>query len=307
MAKSSSNGHKTTARNSAQAGSSALPCDPKGTLVIIGGRESKEGHRPILEDLARRVGSGKLVVSTIASEEPEEQWREYSRVFGELGVKRIEQLDGRRREDLLSESMVELLDGAAVIFFAGGDQLKIASKFGGTPLCNEMRELYRRGATIAGTSSGASVMSDVMMVAGEGDQSHDIDGTLRLAPGLGLLPGVIIDQHFAQRGRMGRLIAAVAQNPRCLGIGIDEDTSVVFEQSQMFRVEGSGAVYVVDGRALTFTNAAEDQQGTLSAFGMTVHVLSNHDRFALPTRTPESAPPEKAAPQEKSKEQPEHK
>ena len=294
MAKSNSrpktHGQTSNGRNGSQPPVHAPGCEPKGTLIVIGGRERKEGHRPILADLAGRVGSGKLMVVTLASEEPEDQWKEYSRVFTELGIKKIEQLDGRRREDLLAGDMEHRLDGVSVIFFAGGDQLKIASKFGGTPICSRMRDLYRQGITVAGTSSGASVMSDVMLVSGEGDQSQDAEGSLRLAPGLGLLPGVVIDQHFAERGRMGRLIAAVAQNPRCLGIGIDEDTAAIFNGSSSFQLLGSGSIYVVDGRNLTFTNVAEDEQGKISVFGMTVHVLSSRDSFDLNTRTPVNIP-----------------
>jgi cyanophycinase len=264
----------------------ATPCNPKGKLVVIGGREQKEGHRPILELLAKRVGSGKLVVATLASEEPESQWQEYERSFRELGVKHIEQLDVRRREELLTDPRLALLDDARVLFFAGGDQMKITTRFGGTPLCDRMRELYQQGATIAGTSSGASVMPEVMMAAGEGDASLDVRGTLRLAPGLGLVAGIIIDQHFAERGRIGRLLGAVAQNPRLLGVGIDEDTGFVLEGHEEGSVVGSGAVYIIDGREVTYSNVAQDEKQTMSAFGMKVHVLSSGDKFNLINRTP---------------------
>ena len=137
----------------------STPVQPRGSLLIIGGNENKEGHRPILEELARRVGSGKLVIATMATEQPEEQWTEYRAVFKELGVRRIEHLDVRRREELLEDAKLELVDHAKAVFFGGGDQLKITSRFGGTLLCDRVRELYQRGATIAGTSSGASVMS----------------------------------------------------------------------------------------------------------------------------------------------------
>jgi cyanophycinase len=129
-------------------------------------------------------------------------------------------------------------------------------------------------------------MSETMMVSGEGDQSHLVGGSLRMAPGLGLMPGVIIDQHFAERGRMGRLLGAVAQNPRLLGIGIDEDTAVLFDGQRKLTVLGSGAVYIVDGRAMTYTNAAEDDAGAASVYGMTVHILSESDGFDLQTREP---------------------
>jgi cyanophycinase len=264
----------------------ASPCNPKGMLIVIGGREQKEGHRPILELLAKRVGSGKLVVATLASEEPESQWQEYERSFRELGVKHIEQLDVRRREELLTDSRLSLLENARVLFFAGGDQMKITTRFGGTPLCERMRELYQEGATIAGTSSGASVMTEVMMAAGEGDASHEVGGTLRLAPGLGLVAGIIIDQHFAERGRIGRLLGAVAQNPRLLGVGIDEDTAFVLDGHEEGSVVGSGAVYIIDGREVTYSNLAQDETQTMSAFGMKVHILSSGDKFNLANRIP---------------------
>src|SRR3954451_5197359 len=259
----------------------ATPCHPKGMLVVIGGHEQKEGHRPILEVLAKRVGSGKLVVATLASEEPESQWKEYERSFRELGVSRIEQLNVQQREELLHDPRVDVLDDARVLFFAGGDQMKITTKFGGTPLCDRMREMYQQGATIAGTSSGASVMTEVMMAAGDSDSSNEVGGALRLAPGLGLVSGIIIDQHFAERGRMGRLMGAVAQNPRLLGVGIDEDTALVLDGHREGSVVGSGAVYVIDGREVTYTNVAEDQKQTMSVFGIKVHVLSRGDKFAL--------------------------
>lgn len=265
-----------------------VPQNAKGTHIVIGGNENKERHRPILSELARRAGSGKLVIVTVASEEPEEQWKEYSRTFADLGVNNVVQLDARDRQDLVGDNHLnDVIEGATVIFFAGADQMKITSKMGGTRLCSRLREIYHEGATIAGTSSGASVMSEVMMAAGEGQDSLQVDGSLRLAPGLGLLSGVLIDQHFAERGRMGRLMAAVAQNPRRLGIGVDEDTAFVCNGDREFTVIGSGAVYVLDGRHITHTNAAADGTPTLSAFGFIVHVLSRGDRFDLIRRTPE--------------------
>jgi cyanophycinase len=270
----------------------ATPCSPSGSLIVIGGHENKEGHRPILELIAKRVGAGKLVVATLASEEPDSQWQEYERTFRELGVKRIEQLDVRRREDLLKDSRADALDDTRVLFFAGGDQMKITTKFGGTPLCDRMRQIYQEGATIAGTSSGASVMTEIMMAGGESNSSSEVGGELHLAPGLGLISGVIIDQHFAERGRMGRLLGAVANNPRLLGIGIDEDTALIFEGHQRAGVIGSGAVYVIDGRDITYTNTAEDQKQTRSVFGAKLHVLSRGDTFDLTNRTPVEGKPD---------------
>jgi cyanophycinase len=269
----------------------AVPEHAKGGLIVIGGHENKKGHKPILEEVARRVGHGKLVIATFGSEEPQEQWEEYREVFKSIGVKRIAHLDARTRDDLIAEPKLDVTDGASVLFFGGGDQLKITSRFGGTPLCEVVRKLYTQGATIAGTSSGASVMSETMMVAGEGDESHTSGGTLRMAPGLGLIPGVIIDQHFAERGRIGRLLGAVAQNPRLLGLGIDEDTAVVFDGHKTFRVLGSGAIYVVDGRNMTYTDVAEDAGDTASIHGLIVHVLALEDQFDLNERSPQPPTP----------------
>ena len=258
--------------------------NPKGALIIIGGHENKEGHRPILEEVARRAGNGKVVVATLASEEPQEQWKTYRKVFRDLGVKRVEHLDARRRAELVESPRVDILDDATVMFFAGGDQTKITSRFGGTALCTRMREMYREGLTVAGTSSGASVMSDVMLTGG--DENESGGGAPSIAPGLELIRGIVIDQHFAQRGRISRLFKAIAINPRLLGVGIDEDTAMVLEQERCFQVLGSGAVYVVDGQEITFSLVDEAAQNASSMYGFRVHVLSAPDEFDLITRTP---------------------
>jgi cyanophycinase len=273
--------------NGTAAVSSSLQCH--GSLLLIGGHEEKEGHRVILQRVAKHAAGGRLVVVTVASEEPEPQWHEYRKTFAELGLRDVVQLDARRRDELTAVDSVEALKHAKVVFFAGGDQMRITSKFGGTPLCDAMRELYQKGALIAGTSSGASVLSEVMMAGGESDASHDDRDHLRLSAGLGLMQGVIIDQHFAERGRIGRLLGAVAQNARLLGIGIDENTALLIENSRNASVLGSGAVYILDAREMTYTSC-EGNSATMSAFGLRMHVLSESDRFDLETRIPESRP-----------------
>ena len=171
------------------------------------------------------------------------------------------------------------------VFFTGGDQLRISSQIGDTPVERRVRDIHAAGGVIAGTSAGASVMSDTMLVRGSSAESHRI-GDLHMAPGLGLIHDVIIDQHFAERGRIGRLLGAVAQNPRVLGIGIDEDTAIVVE-GEAFRVLGGGAVYVVDGAGVTHSNIAEAApQRTLSLYDVRLHVLSSGDPFDLALRRP---------------------
>jgi cyanophycinase len=149
-----------------------------------------------------------------------------------------------------------------------------------------LHHLYACGGTIAGTSAGASVMTETMLVAGDGDSSAHRNG-VQMAPGFGLLPGALVDQHFAERGRIGRLVGAVAQNPRILGIGIDENTAVIMRRRR-FHVLGDGAVYVVDGSTIAYSNLEEEEvaeKQALSIHGVTLHVLSDGDSFDLATRT----------------------
>jgi cyanophycinase len=257
----------------------------KGTLVIIGGREDHEGERVILREVASHIADGRLVLATIASHEPEGYLEAYQKVFAELGVPRVTELYvGERSEAGLPENLEALADVHAV-FFSGGDQLRITSQIGDTPIYERIHEIYLSGGLIAGTSAGAAAMSENMLVRGKSARSFRI-GDLHIAPGLGLLPNVIIDQHFAERGRIGRLIGAVSQNPRTLGIGIDENTAIVV-RGDRFKVIGAGAVYLVDGGDVTHSNIAEaaaDQ--ALSIYDLKVHVLSAGDVFDLAARRP---------------------
>ena len=268
-------------------GKSPQRAGARGTLIIIGGHEDKEGEALILRAVAERVEGGKLLVATLASEEPEAMFRDYQRAFSRLGVKRIEHLDVSNREELLRKPPLEILNGASVVFFTGGGQLRITTHFGGTELCEQIQQFYQEGGTIAGTSAGASVMSDTMLVSGEGDASHRVGANLLMAPGLGYLRDVIIDQHFAERGRIGRLLGAVAQNPRLLGVGLDENTAIIVEQEKRLRVLGAGAAYVIDGRDVTCTNITEEEKDrTISIFNVRLHLLSQGDGFDLIARKP---------------------
>lgn len=262
-----------------------------GSLLIIGGREDKDNDKTILRLLARKVGkAGKIVVATIASGEPQGSFNEYERVFRGLGVRHVHHLTVESREEAQLESRVNVLRDADCVFFTGGDQLKITSQVGDTPIFTRVHEIYEAGGVIAGTSAGASVMTETMMVGGSNDASHRIGAHLRLAPGFGLLPGAIVDQHFAERGRIGRLLGAVAQNPRMLGLGIDEDSAILVHRGR-FRVVGSGAVYVVDGSRVSFTNITEaDPDLPLCIYGVRLHVLNQSDRFDLKKRRPHYHP-----------------
>jgi cyanophycinase len=261
-----------------------------GTLIAVGGGEDKEGARLILKEIVERAHGGALVVATVASQEPHAVWRTYDPLFRELGVTDLRHLDVDTREAASTEAALEVLHGVRAVYFTGGDQLRITSLLGGTPVARRIHEIYQAGGVVAGTSAGASVMSTTMLVGGETGQTHKLGDGLRMAAGLGFLPDAIVDQHFPERGRMGRLLGAVAQNPLLLGIGIDEDTALVVEgpaDALRFEVIGNGGVYVLDARDSSYTNVAEASVDcTLSLFDLRLHVLSASDEFDVARRRP---------------------
>ncbi len=257
-----------------------------GPLFIIGGHEDKEGDKAILRAFSDAVGGGKVVLATIATEKPEEYAAAYREAFADLPIGELVGLHVDARAETHDPETLAVLDGAAGVFFTGGDQVRISSQIGDTPVEDAIRAIWHRGGAIAGTSAGASVMSDVMLVRGPSRSSARI-GELHMAPGLGMLRDIVIDQHFAERGRIGRLLAAVAHSPRVLGVGIDEDTAIVV-RGDRFEVLGAGAVYVLDGSDVTRSNVAEGRAAdALSLADMRLHVLSAGDAFDLATRRPE--------------------
>ncbi|HEX8535055.1 MAG TPA: cyanophycinase [Allosphingosinicella sp.] len=259
----------------------------KGTLIIIGGHEDRdpESKRTILREVARRIRGGKLVLATVASHQPQGYFSDYQKAFADLEIGELVELYVEDRTKAGDREKLQVVDDAAGIFFSGGDQLRITSQIGDTGIEAKVRALFERGGIIAGTSAGAAAMSETMLVKGTSGETHRI-GDLHMSPGLGLIRDVIIDQHFAERGRFGRLLGAVAHNPRVLGLGIDEDTAAVVDGDQL-QVIGSGAVYVVDGQDVTHSNVAEARpERVLSMHDVRVHVLGTGDGFDLKTRKP---------------------
>jgi cyanophycinase len=262
----------------------------QGCLIIIGGHEDRdpEGDRKILREVAKRVRGGKLVLATIASHQPDGYYQDYDKAFADLEIGELIELYVEDRSEASDREKLSAIDDAAGIFFSGGDQLRITSQIGDTGIEAKVRALYDRGGVIAGTSAGASAMSDTMLVRGTSSETHRI-GDLHMAPGLGLIRDVIIDQHFAERGRFGRLLGAVAHNPRVLGLGIDEDTAAIVQGGEL-EVIGSGAVYVVDGEHASHSNVAEARpERALSMHDVRVHVLGHGDRFSFKERKPTPA------------------
>lgn len=261
----------------------------RGPLIVIGGHEDKEGPRAVLKEVARRVDGGKLVVATVASHQPEGYFESYEKGFEGLGVGELVELYVHDRAETHDPELLKVLDGAAGVFFTGGDQLRLSSQIGDTEIERRVRAVWEAGGVIAGTSAGASVMSETMLVKGTSGESYRI-GDLHMAPGMGLMRDAIIDQHFAERGRFGRLLGAVAHNPRVLGLGIDEDTAMVVEGDR-FEVIGTGAIYVVNGESVSYSNIAEEKrERPLTMFDVRLHVLSSGDSFDLKERKPTCGP-----------------
>ncbi|MBY0230578.1 MAG: cyanophycinase [Gemmataceae bacterium] len=257
-----------------------------GPLMVIGGAEDKTGRCAILREFVRLAGGARarIVVLTVASEYPAEVGAEYAEVLARLGAGQVRPLDVRRREEACAEGLVEAIGAATGVFFTGGDQLRIANLLGGTATDRALRR-HEGGLVLAGTSAGASMMSGTMIVEGRSEGSPRL-GDARIGPGMDFLHGTIIDQHFGARGRMGRLLSALAQYPHQLGIGIDEDTAMVV-RGERFEVIGSGAVTVLDAGAASHNDMLERREGEcLALCGVALHVLTAGLGFDLAARVP---------------------
>jgi len=260
---------------------------PKGLLFVIGGGEDKEGDCTILAEFVRLAGGRKarLVVMTVATDEPQEVGGEYRKVFRRLGARSVRVVDVSARSDATDKKLLAVLEQSTGVFFTGGDQLHVTSLIGGSEMDLLLHQLYERGVVIGGTSAGAAMMSNSMFVSGSGEENPRLEN-LQLGPGVEFVLGGMIDTHFSQRGRHGRLISAVAQYPHDLGIGIDENTALVVRDG-MFEVIGEGAVTVIDAGALTYTNVPDLRRGEgLALYNVKLHILPAGHRFSLTERQP---------------------
>lgn len=236
-----------------------------GPLVIIGGHEDREGERAILRAVASHVGDGPLLLLSAASASPEKYLGVYEAAFADLGVTVV---------PVSPTEPDSTFQGGGGVFISGGDQKRFMDSV--PPEVREsIRALRSRGGVVAGTSAGASVLSEVMLAAGPGRESPDLDD-VDLREGLGLLPGAVVDQHFAERGRIGRLVAAVAQRPDVVGIGIDEDTAVIAEGDRI-DVVGAGSVYLLD-----IPRSARDAPGRAAEFRLRVLASGESARLGGP-------------------------
>lgn len=257
--------------------------------MIIGGAEDKLRKRTVLTEFVRAAGGADAriaVIATASSLGPEVD-EVYDALFRKLGAADVISVRPETREQAHDAELIEAIGGATGIFMTGGNQLKLSSVISGTPFAEALLEAHRSGTVIAGTSAGASIQSSHMVAFG-GPGSTPKQRMTQVAAGLGLLQSSVIDQHFDQRNRYGRLLMIVSQSPSLLGIGVDEDTAAIVEDvdgHETMRVVGKGAVTVFDPARIV-TNAYEAKRSSpLLASGVTLHVLPEGSVFDLTTRT----------------------
>ena len=266
-----------------------------GTVIVIGGAEDKIRDRVILGRFLGLAGGedARIVVISTASSLGFEAGERYRAVFGELGAKSVRPMHAMTRAQANDETFARGLRDATGIFLTGGNQLRLSSTIGGTRLAQAVLDRFRDGAVVGGTSAGASAMSTHMIAFGAsgGTPKHRMAA---LAAGLGVLPSVIIDQHFQQRNRLGRLLSVIAQNPSLLGLGVDEDTAGVVGPDGVMEVIGRGSITIVDGAAAE--TDAWDVHGhrPLMISGVVLHALPAGYRFDLRRRHRVVAPNLKA-------------
>ncbi|MCR1898268.1 cyanophycinase [Irregularibacter muris] len=255
----------------------------KSTLVIIGGGEDKQADKKILKEIVLLSGEDRARIGVIAtaSKYNDELGQEYEDLFYDLGVKEVNTIPVMDRKQSNNRHRLDKILDYDCLFFTGGDQLRISSIIGGTYFHRILHKFWEEKKVIAGTSAGASMMSEVMIVEGD-DEEAPRKCTIGLAPGMGLIENVIIDQHFNQRGRIGRLLTGVAQNPHILGIGIDEDTAIVVEDNLSFYVVGKGVATIIDGRNIEYTNITEQHPDeSLALTNVTLHILPENFGYDL--------------------------
>lgn len=265
-----------------------MPSHPdlaRGYIVPIGGAEDKLANRAVLRRFAA-LADGPIAVITTASLDPLTGER-YRGVFAALGVESVI-LDVCSRDEV--EPNLALLEAAGGVFFTGGTQLRLSTILGGTAIAQQVRRMNAAGKPVGGTSAGAAFVSEHMIAFGK-EGGTPLSGQATLAPGLGLTNRVIVDQHFRQRDRFGRLLSAVAYNPFTIGLGLDEDTAAFMRPDNVIEVIGSGAITVVDAGAIAYSAMATTEEGRpVEMIGINVHILVHGAAYNLNTRRATPAP-----------------
>ena len=261
-----------------------------GRLLVIGGAEDPdENDMRILPHFVKMCGGkrARIVVCGAPSEEVIDKERKYKTLFERIGAASVFETHIRSRVDGMAEDLIEATRRATGVFFTGGDQLRLTTNVAGTAFAECVHErLWNDGLVVGGTSAGAAAMSSTMLIGGRNEGTVR-RSDIRLAPGFGFMRDVIIDTHFAQRGRISRLLTVLAQNPEILAIGIDENTAIEVDPTKRrFTVLGEGATFVLDG-TITYSNAADAAEGdVLTTTDSLLHILAAGYGFDVSTKRP---------------------
>lgn len=257
----------------------------RGVVAPIGGAEDKKRERKILEHFAELCGGGDGHIGVIptASRLPDTGLF-YRHLFRKLGLGKVTVFDVTDRKSANDPEWVEVLDRVTGVFVTGGDQLLLSTILGGTALARGIVERNAAGCHVAGTSAGAAFLSTHMIAFGDSGSTPRF-GNVTLAPGLGLTRDLIVDQHFRQRDRLGRLLSALSYNPGSLGIGLDEDTAAFIGPDDVIEVTGTGAITVVDLADLEYSAMADTSPGApVDLVGVRLHVLAAGARYDIGKR-----------------------
>ena len=258
---------------------SASPDQPRGRLVAIGGAEDRTSQLEILTRVMELApcGTHNVAVIATASGVPEEVLPVYEAAFKRLGATSVHLFPLRDRDAAADPDTVAAIRDCGVIFFTGGDQLRLTSVLGGSDVLAAIRQRFGEGAVVAGTSAGAAAMSLTMISGGEAADALR-KGGVTMSPGLGLVEGLTIDSHFLERGRFTRLMEVGATNPELLGVGLGEDAAVIIHPGRILEALGSGHVILVDNKGISSSNVAEVEVGApLAVENVVMHaMISGH-------------------------------
>jgi cyanophycinase len=275
---------------------------PQGTLLIIGGKENKGEQEPderekpkeflpleILKtfiDLATNKDPVIEVVTT-ASVLPEEIFKEYRKLFHQLGIQNVGHIHHRNRKEALEDDLDERIKKAHGFYFTGGDQLRLTSLYGGTKFLTSLKEKYiYRKIVVAGTSAGAMALSTPMIYGGS-KEKEEIGGEIRITTGMEFLKDVCVDTHFVFRGRFVRMAQVIVTNPTCIGIGLEEDTAIIVRNGNEAEVIGSGLVIVMDGFHILDSNIENfGDKEPVTIKNIRMHILGAGEKYLIPQVNP---------------------
>lgn len=260
---------------------------PGGILVAVGGHEDKEHNLEILRRIVSLANGGtiNIEVITTASEVPEEIGQMYQKAFEKIGGNNFHLMNIRTREEADDEDNIQRIKEAKIIFFSGGDQLRITSILGGSRVLQTIVNKYQNEkCIIAGTSAGASAMSETMIYGGESSEALQ-KGAVQMTAGIGLVKNIIIDSHFIKRGRFSRLMQIVTSNPGHIGLGLGEDTGVILDHGHIIKTFGSGLVVIFDGQHIRYSNITSINEGeAIAVENVHIHTLVDGHGYDLHRR-----------------------